>query len=319
MSSAYLNSASFYILSGLFHSSTIEMNRSFQLVVATACLVFLAGCQADVPIETPPGPPSSDIWLFDLSGAEVNLRARITDREGYDNQPAFTEDGNQVIFSSDRTGQINTFSFDVDSGDIRQITFTDADKYSPTPIPGTGGIQISVVHSDSIVTQGLWRYSLDGKTEPSPITDVDNVAYFTWIGTDRVLFWRLSTPTSLQLLDTKSSTSAVIVEGSVFSLKRIPSQDASAYLASLSDNHAEIRHFDWETGQSMVLTPALENGRDFAVTPDGRLLMMSGSDLHSFEPGTSQDWDLVTNLGIGNSSRIAVSPDGLLLAVVGTH
>jgi Tol biopolymer transport system component len=254
-----------------------------------------------------------------MVGNDVDLETRITDRDGYDNQPMFTGDGKQILFTSDRAGRANTYLYDLDSGSISQLTFTDADKYSPTIVPGSDGKQFSVVHSDSNIVQGLWKYSIDGSIDPAPITNVDNVAYYTWVRENQVLFWRLSTPSTLQLLNVDDSETTVVMEDSAFSFKPHPSEFASTYLAKWDGRHSDIRNFDWETGESTTIASTLSDGRDFAWTPDGRLLMMSGSELHSIRPGQEDSWSFVADLNISNGSRISVSPDGSLLAIVGSR
>ncbi|GEM_PF-2143910 len=293
------------------------MNR-FSLLLALAFTIVVVGCQSSSDPESS-GASGSDIWLFELDGGDVELLERLTDREGYDNQPMFLDDG-RLLFVSDRAGRANIHLYDIESDDISQLTFTDADKYSPTPIPGTGGREFSVVHTDSIAQQGLWRYSVDGSTEPGPIADVDWVAYYTWVGQDKVLFWRLTQPIpTVQLLDTITSSSQTIVEDSAFSFKQVPGEEASSYLARWADDHAEIWNYDWNTGVSTVMALVFEDGSDFTWTLDGRLLMMQGSELYSFKPDASDEWERVAKLRLKNGSRLVVSPNGRLLAVVGNH
>ena len=45
-----------------------------------------------------------DIYLFDI-GRDYALVKQVTNREGYDNQPAFTLDCQSLMFSSDRAGE----------------------------------------------------------------------------------------------------------------------------------------------------------------------------------------------------------------------
>lgn len=292
--------------------------KRFSLLFALAFTVLAVGCQSSSDMESA-GPEGSDIWLFELDNGDVDLLERVTNREGYDNQPMFLDNG-RLLFVSDREGRAHIHLYEVESEDITQLTFTDADKYSPTPIPGTGGREFSVVHTDSSAQQGLWRYSVDGSFEPGPIAEVDWVAYYTWVGADKVLYWRLTRPvTTIQMLDVATSSSLTIVEDSAFSFKRVPGEEASSYLARWADDHAEIWNYDWNTGVSKVVAPVLGDGKDIAWTADGRLLMMRGSELFSFTPGVSEDWELVAKLRLKNGSRMAVSPDGRLLAVVGSH
>jgi len=45
-----------------------------------------------------------DLYFFDI-GRDFRLVQQVTDREGYDNQPAFTLDSQSLMFSSDRAGE----------------------------------------------------------------------------------------------------------------------------------------------------------------------------------------------------------------------
>ena len=298
------------------------MNYAHGPVLMLFATLVAAGCRTTAPVVVAGGPPSTDIWLFERGSTDVRLITRVTNRDGYDNQPMFTEDGSGILFVSSREGAAHTHLYDVKSGNISQLTFTDADKYSPTPIPGTRGRHFSVVHTDTNVTQGLWRYSIDGSSAPGPVADVDMVAYYTWAGPERVLFWRLASPPArptVQLLDIRSGVSTVVAEDSAYSFKAAPSGDASTYLARWAGRHAEIRAYDWASGTSRALAPALAGGNDYTWTPDGHLLMMDGGRLYTFEPGVNAEWKFVADLGIRNGSRLAVSPDGARLAVVGAH
>ena len=293
------------------------MNR-FSFLLTLALTVIIVGCQSSSDADSS-GSSGSDIWLFEIDGSDIDVLERVTNREGYDNQPMFL-DNERLMFVSDRAGRSNIHLYDVESEDISQLTFTDADKYSPTPIPGTEGREFSVVHTDANTNQGLWRYSVDRAFEPGPVADVDWVAYYTWVGLGKVLYWRLTQPVpTVQLLDTSTSSSLTIVEDSAFSFKRVPGENASSYLARWADDHADIWNYDWNTGVSTVVAPILAEGNDFVWTTDGRLLMMKGSELFSFTPGESDDWEMVAKLRLKNGSRIAVSPNGRLLAIVGSH
>ncbi len=282
-------------------------------------LLILTACQTGTPEPEAEviGPPSTDIWLFSISPDGIELQVRVTDLEGYDNQPMFSPNGGSLLFSSDRTGKTHTYRYDIESRALTQLTFGDAETFSPTPIPGTNGEQFSVVYADSLVYQGLWRYTLGGSLEPSPIVTVDAVAYYTWIGAEEVLFFRLGTPNSLQLINVATADTRVLAEGSVLSLHPIPGEAASAYIFQDSHDTPQIMRYDWLNRESTMLAPSIEGGKYFCVAPDGRLLMLDGGKLMAFTPGASVDWIELADLGLSGGTRLAVSPDGTLLAVVG--
>jgi hypothetical protein len=289
-----------------------------RLGVAILLISAFFACQGADPesVTDPAAPPGTDIWLYDLSQDSIPLHARVTNRAGYDNQPMFTPDSDRMLFTSDREGRAHTFSYDIASGTVTQLSFTDADKYSPTPIPGSGGGEYSVVHTDSVAFQGLWRYAVNGSAIQAPLVEVDAVAYYTWVGERNVLFWRLGQPNTLQLLDTVTADTTILAEGSVYSLHPIPGEQASAYsFYAPNDSLGSIKRFDWETRISTTLASA--NGHQyFAVMPSGDLLMMQDGQLLSLSPGKSTQWTAKVNLGLEGGSRLAVSPNGNWLAVV---
>ena len=65
-----------------------------------------------------------DIYLFALDD-DLTLVARVTDRAGYDNQPAFTVDCESLMFSSDRAGGLG--ERDIWQGSIDRVVDLNAD------------------------------------------------------------------------------------------------------------------------------------------------------------------------------------------------
>ena len=73
---------------------------------------------------------ATDIYLFDNikfenRGFRVGNRIQITDAVGYDNQPAFSEDGNFIFFSAIRDGkQADIYRYSIATKSTVQITNT---------------------------------------------------------------------------------------------------------------------------------------------------------------------------------------------------
>ncbi len=63
------------------------------------------------------GGMAQDVWIHDF---EQNKTRRVTDWEGSDNFPMWH--GDTVYFTSDRTGKMQIWAYDVRSGEIRQVT-----------------------------------------------------------------------------------------------------------------------------------------------------------------------------------------------------
>ncbi len=69
-----------------------------------------------------------DIYLFDIKNRKLE---RITADISVDIQPAFSADGKQLYFASDRTGIYNIYKFDIDKRELRRITNTLTGYFSP--------------------------------------------------------------------------------------------------------------------------------------------------------------------------------------------
>ncbi len=63
------------------------------------------------------GGMAQDVWTFDLNTYEAR---KITDWEGTDNMPMWYQD--RIYFNSDRTGKLNLYVYDVNTGQTRQVT-----------------------------------------------------------------------------------------------------------------------------------------------------------------------------------------------------
>ncbi len=80
--------------------------------------------------------PSTDIFILSVDGESVGEPRRITDREGYDNQPQFLTDGQGLVYSSLGTDGTDIYRHDLGSGETHVVVNTPESEYSPTPIPG---------------------------------------------------------------------------------------------------------------------------------------------------------------------------------------
>jgi Tol biopolymer transport system component len=105
----------------------------------TTCSYFLPGNQSIVYGSThlggkdcPPVPerradgkyvwpiyPSFDIFTADMEG---NIIAQLTSEEGYDAEATVSPQGDKIVFTSMRTGDLELFTMNIDGSDVKQIT-----------------------------------------------------------------------------------------------------------------------------------------------------------------------------------------------------
>lgn len=63
--------------------------------------------------------PEYDVWVHDLaSGAE----RRLTDVQGYDAEATVSPLGDRLVFTSERSGDLELWTANLDGGDLRQVT-----------------------------------------------------------------------------------------------------------------------------------------------------------------------------------------------------
>ena len=63
--------------------------------------------------------PGFDVFVADADGANVQ---RITDTPGYDAEATLSPDGNRIIFTSVRDGDLELYTMNTDGSDVRRIT-----------------------------------------------------------------------------------------------------------------------------------------------------------------------------------------------------
>lgn len=62
---------------------------------------------------------SFDIFVADLEG---NVLRQLTDEPGYDAEATVSPDGKSIVFTSDRSGDLELYTMDIDGGNVKQIT-----------------------------------------------------------------------------------------------------------------------------------------------------------------------------------------------------
>ncbi len=64
--------------------------------------------------------PTYDIYVADLNGKIVK---QLTDAPGYDAEATVSTKGDKIVFTSDRTGDLELYVMDIDGKNLKQITF----------------------------------------------------------------------------------------------------------------------------------------------------------------------------------------------------
>jgi hypothetical protein len=263
--------------------------------------------------------PSTDIFLLPVDGGAVGEPRRVTDREGYDNQPQFLPDGRVLVYSSQREASTDIFLYDLSSGEASVLVRTPENEYSPTPIPGRNAI--SVVRDYGDRKQQLWSYSLDGGQPELLLPHVNPVGYHAWVDSESVILFVLDESAPLQWASVGPGEGKVLAASSSGrTLARVPSSDREMSFVDKTGESWWITAIDPRTDAKRRLVQTIAEREDYAWSPDGTLWMGDDSKLYRWQADGSGDWQLVADLdaqGIRGITRLAFSPDGRSLALVG--
>jgi Tol biopolymer transport system component len=114
--------------------------------------------------------PYTDLFEADLDG---NILRQLTNTPGYDAEGAYSKDGKQIAFCSDRDGDPDIYLMNADGSNVRQIT--NAPGYDGGPFISPDGKWI-IFRSDRKKPEWLQIYviGLDGKNE-TQLTDTQGV------------------------------------------------------------------------------------------------------------------------------------------------
>ena len=144
---------------------------------------------------------------------EIGKPINISNSPGYDNQPAFTPDGQSVLFTSVRGGRkpdpansaatgSDIYRYEIATERLSQVTNTPEAEYSPTVTPDGGHISVIRVEADG--TQRLWRFALDGTQPELVLRDIKPVGYHAWGSASALVLFVLGQqgqPATLQVAD----------------------------------------------------------------------------------------------------------------------
>ena len=100
----------------------------------------------------------------------------------------------------------------------------------------------------------------------------------------------------------------------------IPGSTEFSFVHRQTNEEVWIKAVDPDTRAVRPLTPIVGSNANYAWTPDGAILQIEGTVLHRWREG-ADGWEAISDLadhGLASAYRIAVSPDGARVAVVGT-
>jgi dipeptidyl aminopeptidase/acylaminoacyl peptidase len=281
--------------------------------------------QRPSPSPSPAPPPVNDIFLIEVTNhnGQMKLGApiKVTEWNGYNNQPFFLPDGQSLLYTSIRADkQADIYRYEIKSRKTSRVTATPESEYSPTVTPD--GKFISVVRVEADSTQRLWKFPLSGGQPVLVLEKIKPVGYQCWINEDTLALFVLGQqgkPNSLQIVEVRTEKAEVVAENIGRAIRRIPRQNKLSFVHKVSEQEWLIKAFDLQTRQITTLIKTLPGSEEYAWTEEGVLLMAKDSKLFTWNPRKDTGWQELADLsqaGLKGITRIASSPKGDKLAIV---
>ncbi len=268
---------------------------------------------------------ATEIYLFDLTKTDstfiISNPINISDNEGYDNQPNFTEDGTAILFSSSRNGQTDIARYDIVGNYRTWLTKTDVNEYSPIAYPNKKKY-FTCVRLDNDGKQELYKYAYK-KKEPQVLIPNLKVGYYLWFDKFTVVSFVLGDTETLQVSNFKHKIKYPIQSNIGRSLNKIPAaiSNGENLMSFISKSHGapEIYAINPVNSEEKYIADALEGSEDLTWTLDGTILMGKNNEIFKLKPREDKEWlaiKIESDLPVKNISRLVVSPNGTKIAVV---
>lgn len=265
--------------------------------------------------------PNTDVFLFDLSREYNNFKLsnfkNISNNKGYDNQPSFLDD-NTILYASTRKGQTDIAKYNIKYDSKIWINFTPGSEYSPLKIPGQNAVSAIRLEKDG--AQKLYKYSLSNGESEVLVDDIV-IGYHVWYSKD-ILVSSVLEDGGLSLYAThfEEKMNNRFHKNIGRSLHKIPNSELVSFISKADSTLWEIKSLHPLSGKISSIMGTLPEAEDMCWLPDGTILMGKDDILYTFRKDKDVDWNEVASLkayGITNITRLAISPDGTKLAVVG--
>jgi hypothetical protein len=105
------------------------------------------------------------------------------------------------------------------------------------------------------------------------------------------------------------------------SLHRRPGAGRLSFVHKIAEKEWVIKELDLGARKATPLIRTIAESEDYVWTPDGAIIMASGSKLYRWDPQKDKDWQEIADFspaGIKGITRLAISPRADRLALVAT-
>jgi len=265
--------------------------------------------------------PDTDIFLADIKNdhgkISFSIPVNITSRTGYDNQPSFTPDGKSLLFVAVKdTTQSDVYSYDFSSKKITQVTKTMESEYSPSWSPDKKNISVVRVDKDS--GQRFYNLPISQLNNARVVKGTDSIGYYCWLNDSLLAMFILGKANTLQVVNTHTSERKLIAGDIGRCMKADTEKKNMLFVIKQNENEWGILKMNITSFAVTKIVSTLKGNEDFAIMPDGNLLMGSEGKLYQYKPGSDEDWKQVADFSttLKTFYRISINAKGNKIAFV---
>ncbi|MGS0681884.1 TolB family protein [Shewanella sp. 125m-7] len=282
-----------------------------------------------------------DIWIYKLNYHDnqqqwtVTEGRPVTERDGYDNQPSFTPDSSQLLFTSDRqtspsssshtsAAHNDIYQFHIADNHIEQITFTPKQsEYSPQAFKThTPNKQITYVVEQGVPHQSVWQQT--GSTpRQRAINSLIPAGYYAINQDLGTLIWARYAYSLYFEPNGKTADERHFVAANVGrSIHSIPNDEAFSYLHKQLDGDRVIKRYSpIDNSHTALIALASGASEDYAWSQNNWLFNINNGQLLGWNQTSQESWQLISPIPVPNAdylsaSRLVISPDNQHLAIV---
>jgi hypothetical protein len=216
---------------------------------------------------------------------------RVTNADGYHNQPAFTGDGRALLYSAAPRGAAGAppdiYRYDIRAREVERLTSTPESEYSPSPIPG-GRRHFTVVRVERDSAQRLWRLNQGGLVVTPVLPRERRVAYYVWADSAHLVLALLdSGGLSLHVADAVSGALVPVARNVGRSIQRIAGRGTVSFVQRDASGAAWLAELAPASRRVTRLMRLPDGGEHHAWLPDETVLVGTPQGLVYARPGTA--------------------------------